>query len=232
MPAAQAQTLVADLSNHLVRITAGFTGAEVLLFGATDGQSDVIVVVRGPDETAIVRRKSRIAGIWVNAERMIFPRMPSFYHVAASRPLQAVAQADVLASEAIGAENLRFEPTGRAASNPAKVADYGAAFLRTKRQAKLYQSDVGTVRFLGDRLFRTTVRLPANVPTGTYNVQVFQLREGRVINTTATPLIVGKDGVGADVYEFAHRHAAAYGIIAIIVALMAGWLTGVLFRKV
>lgn len=214
-----------------MRITAGFTGAEVLLFGATDGESDVIVVVRGPEETAVVRRKLRIAGIWVNAERVVFPRMPSFYHVAANRSLQAVAQPDVLASEMIGVQNFRFEPTDPAAG-PDKVADYGAAFIRNKEQAKLYHTALGHVRFLGDRLFRTTVRLPANVPTGTYNVQVFQLREGRIVSTTATPLLVGKDGLGAEVYDFAHRYAAAYGAIAIAVAAVAGWLAGVVFRKV
>ncbi|HEV3177595.1 MAG TPA: TIGR02186 family protein, partial [Stellaceae bacterium] len=46
---ARAQALVADLTNHLVAITTGFTGTSVVLFGATDGNGDVIVVVRGPE---------------------------------------------------------------------------------------------------------------------------------------------------------------------------------------
>ena len=36
----KAEPLVADLSNHLIAITTGFTGAQVLLFGATDGPGD------------------------------------------------------------------------------------------------------------------------------------------------------------------------------------------------
>ena len=58
--AAQAQDdvpLVADLSSHLVAITTGFSGTDVLLFGATNGPGDIAVVVRGPAEDAVIRRK-------------------------------------------------------------------------------------------------------------------------------------------------------------------------------
>ena len=82
---ARAEALVADLTNHLIAITTGFTGASVVLFGAIDGPGDVVVVVRGPDREMTVRRKRRIAGIWVNSQEVIFANVPSFYFVGASR---------------------------------------------------------------------------------------------------------------------------------------------------
>jgi hypothetical protein len=60
---ARAQPLVFDLSSHLIAITTGFSGTELLLFGATEGEGDVIVTLRGPETTAVVRKKSRVAGI-------------------------------------------------------------------------------------------------------------------------------------------------------------------------
>ncbi len=79
--AGRADAVVADLSSHLVAITTGFTGASVVLFGATDGPGDVIAVVRGPDRPVTVWRKSEIAGIWANTDSMSFARVPSFYAV-------------------------------------------------------------------------------------------------------------------------------------------------------
>ncbi|MBI3451491.1 MAG: TIGR02186 family protein, partial [Rhodospirillales bacterium] len=79
---ADAQPLVADLSSHLIAITTGFAGTEILLYGATEGEGDVAVVVRGPDASTVVRRKSRIAGIWINREQMTFTGVPAFYRVA------------------------------------------------------------------------------------------------------------------------------------------------------
>ena len=43
-----AASLVADLSSHLIAITTGFTGTEVLLFGAKEGPGQVVMIVRGP----------------------------------------------------------------------------------------------------------------------------------------------------------------------------------------
>ena len=78
---AATDTLVADLSQHLVAITTGFAGANVLLFGAIEGKGDVVVIVRGPERPVVMRRKSRILGVWINTARMTFQRVPSFYAV-------------------------------------------------------------------------------------------------------------------------------------------------------
>src|ERR1700757_5359812 len=88
--AARAEGLVADLTTHLIAITTGFTGASVVLFGATDGPGDVVVAVRGPDREMTIRRKDRVAGVWVNTEEAIFTNVPNFYAVAASRPLEQI----------------------------------------------------------------------------------------------------------------------------------------------
>src|SRR5437764_3846541 len=62
---ARADGVVADLSSHLIAITTGFTGASVVLFGATEGRGDIIAVVRGPEREMTVWRKGKVAGIWV-----------------------------------------------------------------------------------------------------------------------------------------------------------------------
>ena len=75
---ARGEGIVADLSNHLIAISSGFTGASVVLFGATEGKGDIIAVVRGPERELTVRRKGKVAGIWVNAESVTFTNVPSF----------------------------------------------------------------------------------------------------------------------------------------------------------
>ena len=109
-PAARAQALIADLSSHLIAITTGFTGTEVLLFGALEEPGDVVVIVRGPVSDAAVRRKDRIAGIWVNSERLDFRDVPSYYAVASSQPLSQIGQAALLARHGIGLDFLRLTP--------------------------------------------------------------------------------------------------------------------------
>jgi len=106
---ARGDAIVADLSSHLIAITGGFTGASVVLFGATDGPGDIVVVVKGPEREMTVWRKGKVAGIWVNAESMTFTNVPSFYAVAASRPLDEAVLPDTAALYRIGAANLKLE---------------------------------------------------------------------------------------------------------------------------
>ena len=55
---------------------------------------------------------------------------------------------------------------------------------------------------------------------------VFTTRDAKT-----TPLVISKIGFGADIYDFAHRHGAAYGVIAVLVALFAGWMAHLAFRR-
>lgn len=225
----RAQALVADLSEHLIAITAGFSGTDVLLFGATEGEGDVIVILRGPEMPVVVRRKSRVAGIWINTERVTFSGAPSFYRVAASRPLDEIAPPALRARHQIGIEHIRTAPQGSLA--PQRLAAFREGLLRNKQQDDLYSAEVGRVSFLGPRLFRTKIYLPANVPPGSYTVEVLLVRNEQVIAAQTTPMFVSKTGIGADVYDFAHRHAAVYGLVAVLIAASAGWAAGTIFRK-
>lgn len=226
---ARAQPLVFDLSSHLIAITTGFSGTELLLFGATEGEGDVIVTLRGPETTAVVRKKSRVAGIWINTERMSFSSVPAFYRVAASRPMDQIAPPTLRTRHQLGLDHLRLIAPADAPADLAPI--FRAGLLRNQEARGLYSSEVGRVSFLGPRLFRTRVVLPANVPPGSYTVEVLLVRNGQVIAAQTTPMFVSKVGLGAEVYEFAHRHAALYGILAILLAVLSGWGAGVAFRK-
>jgi hypothetical protein len=52
-----------------------------------------------------------------------------------------------------------------------------------------------------------------------------------VVSAQSTPLVVGKVGFGAELFDFAHRRPVLYGILAVVVALSAGWMAGVAFRR-
>lgn len=232
--AVAAEPLVADLSKHLVAITTGFAGTDVLLFGAVEEVpgttgTDVVVVVRGPNRPEIVRRKARTVGIWMNSGLAEVADAPSFYWVAATRPLAEIAPPAVLERHQIGLTSLDLDIRPR--DRKADPREYRSALIRLKQAHGLYGDRVQDIGFLGNRLFRTDVHFPANVPVGTYLVEVYLIAGGEVVSAQTTPLVISKIGLGADLYDFAHQQAAAYGMIAILLAASAGWAAAVAFRK-
>lgn len=227
---ARATGLVADLSSHLVAITSGFAGVDVLLFGAVEGPGDVVVVVRGPERTQPVLRKSNVAGIWMNTARVIFERVPSFYFIAATRPLDEIAAEPVLRANQFGVERLQIGlPAARAGGRAAE--EWRDALIRNKQREALYVREPAGVALLGQRLFRTSVHLPSNVPPGLYRAEIYLLRDGQVVEAQTTPLSISKLGLEADLYAFAHQQPATYGMIAVVAALVAGWLAHLAFRR-
>jgi uncharacterized protein (TIGR02186 family) len=229
--AAWSQGLEADLSSHLIAIPTDFTGTEVVLFGAVAEPGDIAVVVQGPPERAVVRRKARVAGIWMNRSSMTFDNVPSFYSVATTRAIETFADERLLEREGIGLDYLRLEPSDAGNATETEIGLFRDALIRAKQREEVYVVETGQVSFRQVLLFRTTVSFPANVPTGQYLIRVFLIREGNVVTAQTTPLFVSKIGVGSVIFSFAQNYAAAYGLAAIVVAVLAGWLASMMFRR-
>jgi uncharacterized protein (TIGR02186 family) len=225
---ARAEALAADLTSHLIAISTGFTGASVVLFGAIDSPGDVAVVVRGPDRDMTVRRKSKVAGIWINSQEVTFANVPSFYFVAASRSLEEIVSPGAAVLYRLGVASLEMK--AESGAPPEIVDSFAAAVIATQQRAKLFPNVVGKVHFIGERLFRTTIEFPSNVPTGTYLVAVFLIREKDVVSGQTTPLVVSKVGIDAEVFGFAVRQPGLYGAVAVLTAVVAGWLASLPFR--
>lgn len=244
-PAAPAygKELVTSLSEHLVSITSSFTGSEILVFGAVGDTADdpslspfdpfhIAIVVRGPPVPVVTRNKERTAGIWVNRRSVQFGAVPGFYAAATTGPLREIASETVLLRHQIGSEFLRFpldRPPGK--DDPIVEDDYRRALVRLLAKTEKFRDEIGKVTFLGERLFRWTVRLPANVPVGNYKVEVYLLRGGQVTSAQTSPLFVHKIGVERGIFRFATEQPFLYGLLAVLIALGAGWAANVVFGK-
>jgi uncharacterized protein (TIGR02186 family) len=227
--AGAAEPLIADLTSHFVAITTGFTGADVVLFGATDAPSDVIVVVRGPIRDAVVRRKSKVAGLWMNTREVTFTGVPSYYAVYSTRPLDEIMPPAMRTLHDIGLANLRLG-VGRPDRSAQEAALFRDALIRQRRQQGLYAEATGGFNVLNGELFHLTLAFPAAVPTGNYTVQIFLVRGQRIVAAQTSPLYISQAGIDAEVDDFARRSALGYGFAAVAMAALVGWLSSLPFR--
>lgn len=220
------RSLSVDLARDRVSISSGFSGTDLLLFGAVDQRSDIIVVVTSLDtERQTVVRKQRVLGIWLNRGSAEFSRVPPLYTYASTRPLADVAPRALRRDNRLGLEFLDIEP-----QDPA-FDDFRAGLIRAKQRLGLYSSLPAKVEFRDDRLFRTTLHFPAQLAPGRYRVKVVQLLDGRIVESIERALLVDKVGVGATLSYWAERQGLLYGLFAIAVAAMAGLLSGYAFRR-
>ncbi len=228
--AAQAASpVVADLSNYHIDIDSGFNGTRIFLFGARNDNGDIVVVVRGPNQNYIVRKKESMGGVWVNRSRMKFYNVPSFYAVASSRPLEEIGQAGLFDRLAIGQDKLMAPPPNIRLKD--SFDEFQSAYLRFQKKERLYAFAPEKVNFMAETLFKTVIEFPDNIPSGVYTAEIYLISDGEVVGMQTTPISVVKSGLDAALYWFAHHHPAYYGLTAIFLALFAGWAAGRIFGK-
>lgn len=237
MLAASPPRLVPDVSQRRIDIIYSFTGAELLLFGAIlypggrtpDRPTDVVVVLRGPGESIIVRQKQKIAGIWMNTASTRFRSMPSFYAVASSRPLPEIVNARTGAIYELGVDNLQLSPASLDAVE--EQNRFEAGLIDLKRRGGFYVENPRGVEISEGVLYRARIAIPARVPVGQYTAETFLIQDGRVLAAAIRRVEIDKSGFERFVAAAARNHSFLYGLCVILISLLSGWGASLLFRR-
>lgn len=233
---AQAEEVVAGLSQNRVAITTNFDGSEILVFGAVkreapiprDTPLEIIVTVAGPSEPVVVRRKDRRFGIWINTDALHVDRAPAFYAVATTGTMD-----DVLSIEDDFRYRISVERAIRADGAPGVADEKGnftEALIRIRSSEDRYQTLIGAVNLSEDTLFRTSIALPANLTEGDYATRIFLTRQGEVLDSYETTINVSKVGLERFLYNLAHEQPLVYGLLSLFIAIVAGWGASAVFR--
>lgn len=230
-------TLVPDVSARHIEIRYTFAGAELLLFGAIvypGGRipahtPDIVVVVKGPADSIVVREKRRIAGIWMNADSSRFRSAPSFYAVSSSRPISKIVDERTAAIYELGVQHLQLSPG--TSSLPDRARRFEAGLLDLRERQSLYSENSHGVEISGGVLYRATIQIPSQVPVGTYTAETFLVDEGRVVAAATRDIEIGKSGFERFVALAARRHSALYGLFAVLLSLALGWTAILVFRR-
>lgn len=237
---ARAEELVAGLSQDQIQITSNYTGSDLVVFGAIEqppdvdedtqpSRRDVVVVVRGPSATMDVRRKDRIAGIWINNREVTLDGMPAYYYVASTQPLDKIAPPYMLARYQIGFDHVK--PQSTSTHKIARAELFRQAVVRERARAHLFIEAPNGVEFLGYSLFRVHVPVPAGAPRGQYTAEVYLFRDGVVMSAQSTPLFVEQTGLERGLFNFAHNEPVGYGLAAVLMAVLLGYLSSLIFRQ-
>jgi uncharacterized protein (TIGR02186 family) len=230
--------LVPEISQHEVQVRQGFTGTELLLLGAIltpEGTRaarayDIVVVLKGPTQSIVLREKQKVAGIWINADSAEFRSAPAFYAVAASRPIADIVDDRTAAIYELGLPWLQLSPIG--AIDPPEQARYAAGLVDLMRRQNLYQQHEDAVAVSGGVLYQARISLPSTVQTGTYTAETFAIQDGKVVAAASSTVAVRKLGFERFVALAAERQSLWYGLFAVFVSVGMGWVAGRLFALV
>lgn len=219
------------LADDAVRITTGFTGTELVIFGTANQQGTVILLLEGPHKTAIVRRKESILGAWMNRGWLYFDDLPVYYDFASSSDVvEALPDEAVRKDLLVGLKAMNHIPRKKRYDDET-VKAFQEALIRNKQVEGLYPVEPKEVKFLADGFFTAKFVVPANVPSGDYKVRGLLVRNGQVVHEHVEEVHIGLEGFSSRLYVFSKDYAFFYGLLCVLLAVMAGWLSNALVRR-
>jgi uncharacterized protein (TIGR02186 family) len=236
------ESVQADVSTRSVAVTSSFTGTQIVVFGAVDnsrqtsaesGLYDIVIVLEGTATRLVARRKTNVAGVWMNTHSITFESVPSYYAIVSTRPLDEVADPLVLRENDIGFEHVRMIPIRgwETGVTTADLGDFKNAVIQLKQRDGLYVEEEYGVVFIGRSLFRASIDLPANVPVGPLEARIYLFRQGQLLSTYRARVNLQREGVERFLHAFAFDYPLLYGIFTVALSVGAGLLASTLFRR-
>jgi uncharacterized protein (TIGR02186 family) len=232
-PGDVASELPAAVAEERISVSSAYRGSIIDIWGVNPdrrGRGDIVVVVRGPNQPATVMRKHRVLGLWINGAPVRFSEAPSFFAAVSNRSLRQIASPQAIWSLQLDpAASARLESEVPPGADPAA---YRAALVRLRTAQGLYLENrrAGLTLYAGG-LFRARIQLPANAPIADYHADTYLFRDGRLISSRRIPIPVARVGVERSIHDLATNLSFLYGILAVLMALGAGWLAAFLFRR-
>lgn len=227
-----ASPIISGISTNEINIDTDFKGAKILLFGAKGDAGNIVIAVRGPKKNFLVTKKERLLGIWYNAERLKFKESYSFYSLFSTFGGQTNNQSAIdqlLSDLELGENNLEFDISGNVEEG--KKNEFQLQLIDRLEKNKLYSTSPSKVEFLDETLFKVTLDFPKNISRGTYTVEIYLVNEGGLLSFQSIPIYVNQVGLSAKILDFSDQQSFLYGLLAVAIALIVGWLANYIFVK-
>ena len=219
-----------DISENNIKIETNFIGKEVIIFGILNDDQETIMTIKGPEKKALIQKKERILGFWFNTKKITYNQIPSIFFIASSNEIEDILPTSTIIKEELSFDYLLENKTSqRNFISDISLDTWKSNFVRIKKNKNLFKEY--EIENIDNKLFQTRIFFPAKSIPGEYKVNVYQIKDNLIINNKEKVITLKKSGIGNQIYNFAHKNAAAYGLFAIIFAVLSGFLAATLFRR-
>jgi uncharacterized protein (TIGR02186 family) len=223
--------MVTELSESRVDVDYNYDGKTLMVFGnLPEAGGNVLVEVRGPEKTRTLQRKGKKAGLWMNVESLTLSGVPGYYALLSDAPLDEVVPEARRGELGIGRKSLFRHAEWEGESTKSTPEEYFQGLIDHMTEIGVYRVEPEAVTVRRGRLFRAELYMPSRVPVGEYRIVTRQMKDGEVVHQDEQSLSVAKVGIEKWLFDLAYENSAWYGLLAIAVALFAGWFVGMITR--
>jgi uncharacterized protein (TIGR02186 family) len=233
MNTASAQ-LTAKANHDHITIDFFYHGSTVSVRGISDPDTDLIIKLTSQDGHQVLREKGKVGGVlWMNVGELKVENVPAVYFLHSTKNIEDILSRDEMDKYVIGYPALEKHVQMDVPGDDEKTKWFNE-FVKFKESSSLYGASSGKISLTrkdGSQNYYILTQWPYQAPPGNYTVTVYAVKDGKVIETATSGVLVEQIGVVKSFAGMAKNNAAEYGIISILAALGAGFGVGMIFRK-
>jgi hypothetical protein len=206
-----------------------YSGGQVTISGEVPQGQDVVVEIAGPAANGEFDLKGRVGPFWMTNGRAEMDGAPAMYALLlpGGRDWQRKAS-----SLGLGLERLRNKIAIQSATVPPD--ELFNMFLKLKKSEGLYVVEDNAVAYAaannGLRRFTAVCHFPRSTVAGNYTIKATEIINGAKGMELSRSFTVDEVGFSRLVYDLATNQRLVYGILAVVIALFAGAVMGLLFK--
>lgn len=219
------------LDKNTIEISTFYDGTVLRATGKIPAGSEAVVRLSGKPEEIHLKKKGKTGGLlWMNIADLTFENVPKIYMLYTSETgKKYLADTSLDFSLPSLQDRIEILPAGE------DKAFYFNEFLKLKKHESVYAEYPGKITYSepgnGERQFHVTLQIPPRMGEDEYAIDVFAVKDGRVIGTDTSQLQVKMISFPKMLSQLAFKRGLLYGIFSVLVAVAAGFLTGILFRS-
>ena len=232
-----ASAITCAVSPEVVPILLRYNGADLSVTGTSKAGDDLIIRISNDHSDAHYKYKGKAAGLfWMKKGDVSFKNVPGVYMLYSTGEIDHLLNEETQKSNQIGIKGLKAASTMETESTELQGQDerWKNEFIRFKESQKLYAIHTGTVtRQHGQEkdTFQVDVRWPYQAGPGTYTVEALAIRNGQIVETSKSQFTVKRAGLVKKLSTMAFKNSALYGLMAVVIAIIAGFAVGIIFKK-
>ena len=222
----------ASISPNNIEVNTFFNGTQVVVNAGIAKCNNVIIKLEGIDEEMVLNRKGQKVIIWLNVAQITIKSALNIYILSCSDKLENICSNTEQENELLGYNSLKkriiFEST-----EPLTGIEF-EEFIKLKEKSgsyKILNNIVMKKDLYGNNILNTTIDIPSTMPSGKYRVIIYSFKDKYLVDKSVLNFSVKKVGLPNLITNLSKDSPALYGILAILIAMTAGIVIGLIFTK-
>jgi hypothetical protein len=219
-----------EIEPKVLNLGTFYSGSQVKISGEVADERDVIVEIDGPVVNSQFDLKGRVGPFWMTQDKADLEGAPAMYILLLPGGDNWRREASSLG---LGPKKLRRKISIQSATLPPD--DIFNMFLELKKSEGLYVVQDNAITYAssenGRRRFTAVYHFPRSTVAGKYAIKAITVAPGaKNIAQQSRSLLVDEVGFARLIDDLASNQRLTYGILAVVIALVAGSAMGILFK--